>query len=139
MPFNHVCATRKTQFSNGSQRGFSLRSRSSPANSNAISFTTPTATCKIIGTFQRFSTAFSASLLLNPVGACFNYFASRSTCTITDSPFPCFQRLRSSKIVLKTVEELLQRFWFFFQPSNTTFSNIVAYVRIAVELFFFFF
>ncbi len=35
--------------------------------------------CKIIGSLQRFSTAFSTSLLLNPVGACFNYFASRST------------------------------------------------------------
>ncbi len=37
IPFNHVCATRKTQFSNGSQRG----SRSSSANSNAISLTYP--------------------------------------------------------------------------------------------------
>jgi hypothetical protein len=37
--FNHVCGTRKTQFSNGSQTRFSLRSQSSPANSNAISCT----------------------------------------------------------------------------------------------------
>ncbi len=37
-----------------------------------------TATCKIIGTFQRFSTASGPTLLLNPIVACLNYFESRS-------------------------------------------------------------
>ncbi len=31
------------------------------------------ATCKILGTSQRFSTAFGTNLLLNSVGACFTY------------------------------------------------------------------
>ncbi len=48
--------------------------------------------CKIIGTFQRLSTAFGTSLLLKPVGACSKYFESvlfvcenvcKSTCTDT--------------------------------------------------------
>ncbi len=45
------------------------------------------ATCKIIGTFQRFLTAFGTSLLLNPVGACFIYFASCSTVTEFSASF----------------------------------------------------